>query len=117
MSEFEDWKAREAEDYMERVRRSVDRIRQINVELATQRSFIPPAFSDGEHVSRSREVDSTERFILRTMDRISELETERLELVELRSAADKALRSMPDPLLSDILWLRYMAGYTWRQLA
>lgn len=113
MSEFESWKAMEAAEYLNRVRRSCIDIKRLQDEVETQRSLLMPGTDYGMKVQSSTHHDRMEQSAIRIMEMEEQYTSELFEWIDLQREAHEAIRKMADSRHRAVLTLYYLDGHSW----
>lgn len=113
MTEFDNWKAQEAADYLNRVRRVSLLLRSIQDEIEVQRSLLPSLDYSRDKITKSPNPDSLELAALRVLDLIEQYCTELAEYVELQREAHDSIMRMEDARYRAVLTLYYINGHSW----
>lgn len=117
MSEFESWKAMEAAEYLNRVRRSCIDIKRLQDEVETQRSLLMPGTDYGMKVQSSVHHDRMEQAAIRIMEMEEQYTSELFEWIDLQREAHDAVKKMADSRHRAVLTLYYLDGHSWETVA
>ena len=113
MGEMESWKAMEAADYLNRVRRSCIDIKRLQDEIETQRSLLLPGTNFGERIRSAPQPDRMEQAVMRIMEMEEQYTSELFEWIDLQREAHDAVRKMADSRHRAVLTLYYLDGHSW----
>lgn len=113
MGEMESWKAMEAADYLNRVRRSCIDIKRLQDEIETQRSLLLPGTNFGERIRSTPQPDRMEQAVGRIMEMEEQYTSELFEWIDLQREAHDAVRKMADSRHRAVLTLYYLDGHSW----
>lgn len=113
MSEFESWKAMEAAEYLNRVRRSCLDVKRLQDEVETQHSLLMPGTDYGMKVQSSPHHDRMEQAAIRIMEMEEQYTSELFEWIDLQREAHEAVRKMADSRHRAVLTLYYLDGHSW----
>lgn len=113
MTEFDNWKAREAADYLNRVRKVSLDLRSIQDEIEVQRSLLPSLDYSRDKIKKSPNPDSLELAALRVIDLIERYCVEQAEYVEMQAEAHEAVKRLEDARHRAVLTLYYITGHSW----
>lgn len=113
MTEYESWKAMEAAEYLNAVRRSCLDVKRLQDEIEMQRSLLPPGMDTAERVKSSPSPDKLELAALRIIEMVEQYTTELMEWVEMQRDAHEAVRKLEDARYRAVLTLYYLDGHSW----